>query len=378
MTFPIKTFSGFVSDMTVAWGASIGLTPTFNEGDVLLAIFEAVASQDVFLQAQAQLVNQIARLTTSIGSDVDTFLAQFGFTRLPAVLATGTETFTAPQPAPAQVLIYPAAGVVSTVGGAITYSVVPDTNQSAWNATLGAYVLPQGQTSVAVTIQADAAGASYNVQAGQLTVLTQPIPGISSVTNPSSIDNGVNAESDTAVKARFVQWLNSLSKATQAAIIAAVSAVQAGLMFNLLENTTPGNTSAVGQFVAVIDNGTGTPPSSLVNAVQSAINSVRGFTILGTAVAVTPINPTIGLSVRVAAGYVSATVEAAVAAAVAALVLPIGQTLFVSSLESAALAVPGVVSVQPGTTINGVNADLIFTGFQAARITTGHVSVGTY
>lgn len=378
MSIPVQTFSQFVSAQASAWGASIGQTPAFNEGDVLLAIFEGVASQDVFLQAQAQVVNQIARLTTSTGSDVDTFLAQFGFTRTPPTLATGTETFTAPNPAASQVLIYPAQSALLTPGGAISYSIVPDTSQTAWNDALGAYILAVGQTSIAATVQATIAGSAYNVQSGQLTVLTTPIPGISSVTNPAAINNGVDGESDAAVKARFVQWLNSLSKATQGAIISAIAAVQAGLMLNLLENVAPNGVSTPGQFVAVVDNGSGVPPTSLVNAVQAAINTVRGFTILGTAKAVTPIDPTISLAVRIAAGYNQSAVEGSVATAIAAASLAIGMTLFVSTVEQLALSVAGVVSVQPGTTINGVAADLVLTGFQAARITAGNVSVGSY
>ena len=87
------------------------------------------------------------------------------------------------------------------------------------------------------------------------------------------------------------------------------------------------------------------------------------------------------LSVRVASGYASVTVLAAVQAAVVAAVnaLGLGGTLYVSAIEAAALAVPGVVSVKPGTTtINGAQADLAAAGNQEIRTSTGSVSVGSY
>ena len=163
-------------------------------------------------------------------------------------------------------LVFPGV-VVQTVGGAIQYQVVADSTQAAWNATLGAYVLAQGDTSITVTVQALVAGPTSNVIAGQLSQLATPVPGITVASNAAPITNGLPAESDNNFRARFVLWVNSLSKATQNAILAAVAGVQQGISINLLENRKSSNQTALGQFTAVVDDGSGDPPDSLLAAI---------------------------------------------------------------------------------------------------------------
>lgn len=390
---PSKTFQQFVDDMVAQWAAQLqaagalppGVQPVLQKGDALFATMQAVASQMVFLQALAQMVNAVARAQTSaaagLSGDVDTFLAQFGFARLPATFASGAQTFSKLSPAASQVLVAPGV-VVQTIGGAVSYAVVGDANRPTWNAGLNAYVLAPGQTTLTATVVAVLSGSAQNVTAGQLSQLGSAVPGIDTTTNAAPIANGQDAEGDTAALARFVLFLNSLSKATYGAIVSAISGVSQAVRFNLLENINLAGASQPGEFVSVIDDGSGTPPASLVANVQAAINAVRGFTILGLATAVTGVIATIVLSVRVAAGFNTVAVEAAVANAVAAAVnaSAVGGTLYVvSTIERAALAVAGVVSVQPGvTTINGVGADLAVTGFQKVKTDINHVTVGSY
>jgi uncharacterized phage protein gp47/JayE len=77
---------------------------------------------------------------------------------------------------------------------------------------------------------------------------------------------------------------------------------------------------------------------------------------------------------------VTSAIQTAVKSAIASLgsTIGIGAELYVSSVEAVALAVPGVVSVAPGTTLNGVNADLTVSGYQEVHIVTSGVTVSTY
>lgn len=381
MALPNKTFAQLVSDMVAAWSAAVGLTPALQPGDALYADMQATAGQMVFLEAQVQLVNAVARAQTSTGADLDSFMAQFGFTRLPATFNTGVVTFSKLTPAVNPVLV-PAGTVVQTTGGAAQYQVVADTNQPTWNAAQNAYVLAPGQTSLTATVEALVAGTGPNVAAGALNQLASSLPGIDAVTNGSAINNGMNAESDTAFRARFVLYISSLSKATKQAILSAIANVQQGLFVDLLENETPGGETQLGEFTAVVDDGSGSPPAALITSVFNAVDLVRGFTIMPNVVAPTLIAPTISIVIRIAAGAVQSVVETGVQNAISAMIAtlePGALTLFISQVEAAALSVSGCQAVKSGQTkINGTAADLIMTAFQVPRTPISSITVGTY
>lgn len=381
MALPNKTFSDLVNDMTTAWAANIGFVPALQPGDAILALMEAVAAQALFLEAQAQIVNNLARAQTSTGDDLDTFMAQFDFTRLPATFETGAVVFGKFSASASQYLI-PVGTIVQSPGGAAQYQVVADPSQPTWNASLGAYVMAPGQTSLTATVEALVAGTGPNVAPGVLNQIATPLTGIDTVTNPAAINNAIDAETDDAFRARFVLYLQGLSKATSAAILSAIYDVQQGISVELLENETPLGVTLLGSFTAVIDDGSGDPPQSLIDSVFAAVFAVRAFTVEPFVVGPTKVNPTIALNVRVATGFVASDVQAAVNAVVVAAINSIESGagyLFVSEIEEAALTVAGCLAVQPGTTkINGANQDLALTQFQVPRVMGSAVTVGTY
>jgi uncharacterized phage protein gp47/JayE len=380
MGLPSKTFQQFVDSMVAQWTASLGFPPTLPDGDPLLALMQTTAAQLVFMQAQVQLVNAVARAQTSTGADLDSFYAQFGFTRLPAQAAEGPVVFSNATPATAVVLV-PVGTVVQTIGGAIQYAVVADTNQPTFDPIQNAYVLQVGQSSLTATAKALVAGSSYNVTVGQLAQIGTPVPGINSVTNTETITNGADAESDAAFRSRFVLYINSLSKATYGAIVSAITSVQQGLEYDLEENVDITGAPHPGEFVAAIDDGTGAPSSALITAIFNAVDAVRGFTIMPQVIAA-PVNTvSIVIVIKVASGFVSATVETAVQNAIITVVNngQIGAPLYVSDVIDAAKNVSGVVAVQPGTTtLDGFNADLPGVIFHSYRTDINHVTLSTY
>lgn len=379
MGLPSKTFQQFVDDMVAAWAASLGFQPTLQAGDGLYALMQATSAQLVYLQAQVAVVNAVARAQTSSGADLDSFFAQFGFTRLPGQKAIGPVTLGRLSPATTQVLI-PVGTIVQTQGGAIQYELVADTQQAAYNAALNAYVMAIGASSISATAQAALSGSAYNVTTGQLSQVATPVAGLDTVTNPGPIANGADAESDSAFRTRFVQFLNSLSKATKAAIESAISGVQQGIEYSLQENVDVDGRDRPGEFVATIDDGTGSPPQSLIDAVFAAVDAVRGFTIFPEVISVQVTLATIVITVKIDPTLSVPTVESAVKTAIVAMVdaLGIGNTLYVSAVEQAALTVDGVLAVKSGTTINASTNDLAIDGFHAARTTTGDITVSSY
>lgn len=389
-TLTYKTQDQFVGDMTTDWAAQTGQTPVLLPGDPALAIFQSQAVQDVFLQFLIQAVLAAARLSTATGADVDTFVADYGLTREAATLAQGPVTLTALTAPSSQVLI-PAGTVVQTTGGAIQYQLIADTTQAAWSATLNAYVLQAGQTSITATAQALLAGSAYNVQAGQIDELVSAVPGVDTVTNAASITNGLDQETDAALRVRFVEYLISLFKATEDAILFAVNSVQQGLDVLALENINVALNPQNGVVTVIIDDGSGNPPSSLIAAVQAAVNGVRAFAIPITVIGPAVKNVSIALNIRIAgnptetSGVIKQNVQNAVLNYVNALTL--GRTLYLNKLAEVAIdADANVVSVQPGSiTITPAGGSPINNADYPAptqatliRTTLTSITIGTY
>lgn len=382
MTLPTKLIPGFVSDMIATWSAQTGTSTSFTDGDPLLAFWQSVAAQLDFLQAQIQLVLALARAQTSTGADLDSWMAQFNFLRLPADFATGPETFLRFTPATSAVTV-PAGAIVQVPGGTIQYQVVGDQNDPAWNAAANGYVLSIGQTSVTATVQALVGGSGSNLLANQLTQTGTSVPGIDQVTNPAPITNGIDAESDASFRSRFILYLATLAKATKAAILAAAMSVQQGLLIALLENQQPNGATLLGSFTAIVDDGSGNPPASLLNAVFNAVDAVRAFSVQPFVVPPTSIQASITLSANLTLGpgMVAANVNTSIQNAVATMVnqLAPGARLNGSAIITAALSVAGVTAVNPASiTINGSPADLIPTIQQEIRTTVSAITVGNY
>jgi len=383
--------------MVTAWTTSLGFQPTLVSGDPLLALMQAVSAQLVFIQAQIQLVNAVARAQTSAGTDLDTFYGQFNFTRLPGTMPTGNEVFTKLTPAVGDVLI-PAGTIVQTPGGAIQYQVVADSAQPTWSSSQDAYILRPGETSLTATVQALVSGSAQNVAAGQLTQIASSLSGIDEATNPNPISNGVDPESDSAFSARFVLYLNSLSKAIEAAIVETIVSTQQGLSYLLIENENfygspyafyddqtyldgglpyrPGPSFPPqliiqpGIFLVVVDDGSGNPPDSLILALQQAVNAVRGFTIQYRVMGPTVIKANVSMTLTVAGTAVRQDVIGAVATALETFLdaLPLG-TLLVPRTRLAQVAYDASASVLnvTGITINGQRVDLSLTKLQVCK-----------
>jgi uncharacterized phage protein gp47/JayE len=382
--------TGFVQTQIAALQSAAEAVIDATTGSLTLAWAQAVTGVALWLQAQVAQAIALTRFQTSYGSDADSWGQQFGFKRLGAVAATGLATFSRYQTTQQAVIlagtlqngVLTGGATISTGPGGVQFMVTEDATNPLWNASLGGYVLPIGTASGTVPIQCLTPGTSGNVLANTIQSFISPIPYIDTVTNGSALANGVAAEMDSAYKARFPLFLAGLAGATEAAIESAIVSTQQGIFYDLLENEQPNGTTQLGAFTAVIDDGSGAPPASLITSIANAVDVARGFTIQPYIVAVTKIVPSIALNIRVASGYTTTSVNAAVQAAIVAYVNslePGDGYLYVNQVESTALKVPGVAGVQPGATLfNGVNADLALTPFQVPRIAVANVTVGSY
>jgi uncharacterized phage protein gp47/JayE len=324
---------------------------------VLRALLEASASIALWMQWLILQVLSMTRAATSNGADLDSWMADFSFFRLPGASANGIVTF-ARYTIGLNTLV-PVGTLVSTVDGSESFVVVASASSTVVNGVAG-YSLPAQLASVDVPVQAVAPGSAGNVLAGAIGLLRSAIPGIDTVNNAVPTVGGIDPESDASLRLRFQAYINSLSLATPLAVSNAIMAVQQGLRYSVVENQDGSGNALPGHFVVAVDDGTGSPPASLISEVQQAVETVRP---IGSTYAVTPpeivtvtVQMTLETSNPLTASAVAAEVQQSIFAWIAS--LPMGGTLAISKLDALAHgADPSVVSVV-GTTINGAGADM--------------------
>lgn len=338
-------------------------------GSVLRAIVEANAAVVVWLEGLLLQVLAITRAATSSGADLDSWVADFGVTRLPAVAATGIVTFS--RFTTTQQVLVPVGATVQTADGTQQFTVTIDTTNPAYNAGLGGYVIAAGVGNVTVPVQALTAGAAGNAVAGSVSVIAGAISGVDTVTNTAAFTNSTDAESDTALRTRFIAYVASLSKATKNAVGYAITSLKQGLVYSLVENQTYAGATQYGYFYVVVDDGTGSPSSTLLATVANAIDAVRPLTSTFGVFAPVVVNASVAMTISTAAGADHAATALVVKNALTSYInaLPLGTTLPFSRLAQVAYdASPSVTNVT-GVTLNSGTADLTATSQQVIKAT---------
>lgn len=384
MALSTQTFTQLVQNAVTAIQGAASQLIDVTVGSVLRAAIEANAAVTLWLQGLALQIAALTRLATSNGSDADSFGADFGFTRLPALAAVGQVTFARFTPTNQATIqaatsaglaangqtIWAGGALVQTADGTQQFMVIPDTTQTAYNPTLNAYVISPGTGSAIATVQAVNAVAATNTAAGVINTLAQAIPYIDTVTNASAFTNGADPEADSAFRARFVTWIASLARGTKGAIINAVLSIQQGMSCQVIEDYTYAGAYQPGYFYVVVDDGSGHPSSTLLSTASNAVDAVRPvgstFGVFGPVV----VTANVAMSIATATGYVHATVVSQVQAALTTYInsLPLGATLPYSRLSQVAYGTsPGITNVT-AVTLNSGTADLSVTSVQVIKV----------
>lgn len=394
MPLDIQTQQQFVANEIAAILSSLaqsGTTPVFQfqPGSIILALVEAHARTGIWLESLAQFVLARTRLTTSSGIDVDSFVNQFGLFREPGTAAKGLVTFTSFSAT--QQRLIPVGATVTTSGLTLSFAVYVDTTNPNYNPSLNAYVMAPSVTFIDVPVACSITGTTGNVAANTITVINSPIPGVDLVTNAIAFTNAVNPQTDAQLRAFFVLYLNSLSRATLMAIEYSIAIVQTGLLYSIVENIDyTSQLQRLGFFYAIVDDGTGFPPSPLLAAVSASINAYRGLTIAYEVHAPVVVPITVVTNIILPAGFSDATLIADITAAIVSYINAIpmaGGILFYLRLSqiiyNAILTDINNDSVFLDSfkisvlTINGGTSDIASTNVQALRTNTGLVTVTT-
>jgi uncharacterized phage protein gp47/JayE len=366
-----KTFTTMVTDQITSIQAKASQLINFTIGSVLRALVETNAAVGLWLQGMIVQLLGTTRASTSSGSDLDTWMADYGVFRLPATAAMGFLTFSR-FTATAQAII-PFGTLVQTPDGLQQFAVSVDLSNAAY--TPAGYVIAAGTTSVTVPAVAVTAAAAGNVGANQITALGQSILYVDTVNNALAFVGGSDAEQDPALRSRFVLYIASLARATVTAVKLAATSVQPGLSCTLTENQQYNGTADIGYFYVVLDDGSGAPPTPLIAAVSSAIDAVRAITTRFGVFAPVVIHAAVTLTVTLAAGAPSGTrtlVQTAIQNYINALGDGVGLA-YSRLIQVAYDASPSVVNVS-SLLINGGTADLSATGQQVIKYSTVVVS----
>ena len=373
-TLNTQTLTTVVQNMVAAIQGQSKALINFTIGSVLRSILEAIASVVMWLQGLILVLLATTRAATSQGADLDSYVNDYGVTRLAAVAASGLVTFA--RFTNTQAALIPFGTQVQTADGTESFTVIVDATNPAYMPSLGGYQINAGVSSINLTVQANIAGSAGNVAAAGISVLTQAISGVDTVANASQFVNGLDAETDAALRVRFVAFIASLSKATKSAIGNAILSLQQGLSYTLLENQQYNGTVQMGYFFVVVDDGTGAPPGSLLSTVANAVDAVRPVTSTFGVFAPIVVTANVLMSLTTAPGYVHGTVVAQVVAALQKAIntLSLGVAFPFTRLAQIAYdASPGVTNVT-GVQLNGTTADITPTSLQVIKAGTLNVS----
>lgn len=368
MALNTLSFTTVVRQQVAAIQAACSTVLTFVVGSLELARVQAVAAVSMWLQSLVMQLLTTTRLATSTGSDVDSFVGDFGLTREAAVATTGTVTFsrfTATNSA-----TIPVGTTVLTTDTTQTFTVIADTTQALYNPTLNAYVIPATQTSGNATVQAVNAGTQGNVNSGTITIISSAIIGVDTVTNASPFVDGVNEESDSALQARFLLYVQGLREGIKASVASAIADLSLGIQYDLVENLAYSGGAQIGYFYVVISPGT----SGDISAVYAAIDLIRPLGITFGVFAASQLTANVAMTATAQSGYTHTQIVAAIETAIQNFIaaIPLGQPLYWSKLYAVAYGVPGVNEVT-GLTLNGGTSDLVATAQQI--IVSGTVTV---
>jgi uncharacterized phage protein gp47/JayE len=357
ISMPVN-YPGYVSQQSTILASMITFlqTPTnwppdnvpkitdFTPGSIVYTLLASVSTAVDMVSYAVWVAQQAAYLSTAVGTDLDYKAGDYGIPRKPALAATGTFTFGKNASAYTATDI-PAGTLISTVPGSggdvITFSTTQDCS------------LPAGQTSVGDIAACQIAGSSGNVAADTQLLISSAVPGIDTVVLTVSIVNGIDAESDDALRARALASFMALATGTigwyQQTVLDVVGVSSA--------IPVPQNRGAGTVDVFFVGPGNTIPSSQLQSAVQAAINAGRPCTddALEQVPTILTINAT--LTIHVLARYDPVATKAAVQAAVASYINNLGVGaqpmgyVYGFQLCQAAASVPGVVNVNATTPI---------------------------
>lgn len=275
MSLSLRSFSTLVQTAVATAQASCTGKLTLAAGTPGRALIESVSALGLWLQYILMQILCRSRLATSVGVDCDSFVGDFGMTRLPGVRALGSVTMTCFSYGDISAVIRP--GVLVRTASATTFQVTIDETHEQWSRETGGYIRPAGMASVIVPVEALLEGVQGNVPAGAISLMGTSVAGIDIVTNPRAFANGSDQETDAQLRARFPLWLAAKASASRGAIENAVASLQNNLAYAVFDGQTPDGASSAGYFTVVVDDGSDRVPEPVLRQAYAQVESCKAL-----------------------------------------------------------------------------------------------------
>lgn len=393
MALSTKDFNTLVKDQATAIQATAGRLINLTKGSILRAVVEANAALVLWMQSMILQLLKLTRASTSTGGDLDTWVRDYGLTRLPAIAATGLVTLSrvTTTPGSPRAIIHATSTPArfQTSQSSIKFFVTVDQTHEDWSNADGGYILEQGLASIDVPVQAEISGVAGNVAADSIDTINTSIPGVDLVTNSAPFTNGRDAELDPALRLRFIAFIFSLARATKVAIGFAVASVRQGLDYTITENkvytsaATPEASAAadVGAFYVVFDDGSGAPSDDLKTAIEGAVDLYRPITVRAAVFKVSVVQVDVSCIVDALDGYIHSALQTTIRDAITVYVnsTKIGARLSYTGLVAAIRNSSQGIKNVTGVTLNGVSTatDITVTLKQVIRADSVAVTVNS-
>ncbi len=260
-----KSFAELVTESRKKLGASNSKITNWTVGGVFRTLVETCCWCVSQLYTLLEKVVPMGFLDYSTGTWLEFKAADVGLTRRTAKQATGKVIFSRQADVDRAVSI-PSGSIVKT-------EMQNDGNELRFFTTENV-VIPAGTESVEVPVRAEFEGAAYNVGEGYIRVLVTHIPGIDAVTNSESwlLSEGVDAESDVALRKRYRLRWNELSTGSTALAYESWAYQVPGVMDVAIDDNHPRGPGTVDVIIA---SPAGAPTETLKQQVKEYVDTRR-------------------------------------------------------------------------------------------------------
>ena len=279
----MKTIDEIYREMLACFGEETGLEP--REGTDLSARMYALAAQVYALYVQADWVTRQAFPQTAEGEYLDYHAQLRSLERKPALPAQGTVRFTAGEAAQSDRAI--PEGTVCMTAGLVRF------------ATTQAAVLPAGELTVDVPVQALEPGTAGNVSAQTVVSMAVAPMGIASCTNPQAFAGGADGEGGEDLRARILDTFRRLPNGANAAFYE-----QGALSFDQVAAAAViPKPRGLGSVDVIVSTLAGTPGEELLEQLQDYFEQRREIAVDVQVKAPTPVTVNVAVQVKAKGGW---------------------------------------------------------------------------
>lgn len=255
----MKTMEEIYQELAAEFQLRTGLTAV-GSGDLAVR-FYAVAAQLYGLYAQADWTGRQCFPQTASGEALDRHAALRSLKRRKAGKAAGVIRFFAASD--------------RTEAAQIPKGTVCVTAEGLRYVTTQAGAIPMGETQIDLKAEAAEAGAAWNVAAGRIVHLTLPPAGITACNNPAAFTSGSDEEDDETLRNRVMATYTRLANGANAAFYEQAAGSCDGVA---AVKVLPRN-RGIGTVDVVIAAQGGVPDQTLLDAVQSHLDSIREIAV---------------------------------------------------------------------------------------------------